>query len=222
MRYAILISIFLGLLVPLFSHGQESRFRFSRIDINQGLSNNEVNCIYKDKNGFLWFGTRSGLNRYDGYKFKIFRHKQSDSTSLADEEVSQIFEGPENTLWMNTKSTPSSYNLLTEKFNQHPQHYLSSIGIEEQSLQSIKKAADGSYWFLGVSKGLFRLAAGSAKAGCIIKNESAKFNVTDFVFVNEVQSQDIYITDMINFLLLKWHFPLRNYPLVILEYSILE
>ena len=44
------------------------------LGIDQGLSNNFVRCVYQDKNGFMWFGTYDGLNRYDGYEFKIFRN----------------------------------------------------------------------------------------------------------------------------------------------------
>ena len=42
------------------------------LGIDQGLSNNSVRCIYQDHNGFMWFGTYDGLNRYDGYEFKVF------------------------------------------------------------------------------------------------------------------------------------------------------
>lgn len=58
---------------------QNDQFQFSRLDINNGLSHNQVNSILKDSKGFMWFGTLSGLNRYDGYKFKIFKHSSSDT-----------------------------------------------------------------------------------------------------------------------------------------------
>jgi hypothetical protein len=45
------------------------------LDINNGLSHNQVNCIYKDSKGFMWFGTIAGLNRYDGYTFKVFKQR---------------------------------------------------------------------------------------------------------------------------------------------------
>src|SRR6185312_2951958 len=104
MRIApIIISIFL-LLLNFRLKAQLNQFRFSRIDISKGLSNNEVNSILKDEKGFLWFGTRSGLNRFDGYEFKVFKHDLRDTTTISDEEVEQIFEGPDHKLWINTKS----------------------------------------------------------------------------------------------------------------------
>lgn len=58
---------------------QDSRIIFSHLDVNDGLSENWIKCIYKDSKGFIWFGTNSGLNRFDGYKFEIFQKSDSDS-----------------------------------------------------------------------------------------------------------------------------------------------
>ena len=52
----------------------------------------------------MWFGTMSGLNRYDGYKFRIFRHDLRDSTSLIDDYISRIMEGPDGKLWVETRN----------------------------------------------------------------------------------------------------------------------
>src|SRR5690242_21041594 len=60
---------------------QPVQYPFSHLDISNGLSHNQVTAIIKDAKGFMWFGTASGLNRYDGYTFKVFRHKENDSTS---------------------------------------------------------------------------------------------------------------------------------------------
>ncbi len=47
---------------------------FNHLTVENGLSNNDVNTIIQDQTGFIWFGTDDGLNRYDGYNFKVFRH----------------------------------------------------------------------------------------------------------------------------------------------------
>ena len=49
-------------------------YLFKHLEVSDGLSNNSVNTIYKDRDGFMWFGTTTGLNRYDGYTFKIYQH----------------------------------------------------------------------------------------------------------------------------------------------------
>ncbi|MEP6614418.1 MAG: two-component regulator propeller domain-containing protein, partial [Mucilaginibacter sp.] len=75
---------------------QSNQFQFSHLDISSGLSHNNVTSILKDDKGFMWFGTLSGLNRYDGYKFKIFKHEVNDTTSLDDDYIVSITAGPQN------------------------------------------------------------------------------------------------------------------------------
>ncbi|MEJ2055871.1 MAG: two-component regulator propeller domain-containing protein, partial [Calditrichaceae bacterium] len=60
-------------------HARNLELRFEKISIDQGLSHSSVTAIHLDKQGFLWFGTQDGLNRYDGYNFKIFRNSSADS-----------------------------------------------------------------------------------------------------------------------------------------------
>src|SRR5476651_171636 len=74
--------------------------RFEHITDKDGLSNNSVKCIYKDKDGFLWFGTQDGLNRYDGSAFKIYRHDKNDSTSISGNPVDYITDDGHGNLWI--------------------------------------------------------------------------------------------------------------------------
>src|SRR6185436_8336101 len=103
MRRIILITIaWCACHLPVLS--QTGQYPFSYIDITRGLSHNQVNCILKDTRGFMWIGTMSGLNRFDGYNFKVFRHKIGDSTALSDDFIANILEGPEGKLWIETRS----------------------------------------------------------------------------------------------------------------------
>jgi signal transduction histidine kinase/ligand-binding sensor domain-containing protein/DNA-binding response OmpR family regulator len=88
----------------------------SHIGIEQGLSNNSVRCIYQDHNGFMWFGTYDGLNRYDGYEFKVFRNSFSDTTSLPHNYIYTINEDHDNNLWIGTGQGIGILNKLTSKF----------------------------------------------------------------------------------------------------------
>ncbi|RXK61654.1 response regulator [Lacibacter luteus] len=87
------------------------------LGINQGLSNNSVRCILRDHKGFMWFGTYDGLNRYDGYSFRIFRSKVNDSTSLINPFINTLSEDKNGHLWIGTRGGVSIYNSLTDKFN---------------------------------------------------------------------------------------------------------
>ena len=114
MRYPIWIAL---VLLSLSALTQSTHYNFSRLNTYNGLSHNQVNTILKDPDGFLWFGTMSGLNRYDGYSFKIFSKKHNDSTSLIDNYIFSLYELPDGKLWVTTRGGPCIYSSHTEKFD---------------------------------------------------------------------------------------------------------
>ena len=152
----ILSSWLIVLFISLLPHGlsaQYDKYRFSRLDIAKGLSHNEVNCIFKDSKGFVWLGTLSGLNRYDGYSFKVFKHDLRDSSSINDDLIVRIVQGPGYKLWISTGKGFTIYDPLTEKFDNNPQRYLHSIAIDGDSLTDILKDRQDNYWFVMTGKG---------------------------------------------------------------------
>lgn len=84
---------------------QNAGMRFERLTTASGLSQNTIHKIIQDKNGFLWFATADGLNRYDGYTFEVFRNNPSDSTSLSDSGVFSVTEDEVGDLWVGTRSS---------------------------------------------------------------------------------------------------------------------
>ena len=77
-------------------------YQFKHLEVSDGLSNNSVNTICKDRDGFMWFGTTTGLNRYDGYTFKIYQYAENDPGSLPDNYITDIVEMPDGRFWVNT------------------------------------------------------------------------------------------------------------------------
>src|SRR5215831_20928478 len=116
MRPRIILMIFAWYCCHPLLHAQTGQYQFSHLDISDGLSHNQVNCILKDNKGFMWFGTMSGLDRFDGYNFKVFRHRQNDSASLTDDYISGMMEGPEGKLWVENSNGKNIYDPVTEKF----------------------------------------------------------------------------------------------------------
>jgi len=88
-----------------------------RISLKEGLSNSEVRCIFQDRRGFLWFGTYDGLNRYDGYDFKVYRNQPEDSSSIIHSYVNCIAQDARNNLWVGTRQGVSMLDPLTDKFS---------------------------------------------------------------------------------------------------------
>lgn len=108
--------LILLLLISIFSARAQQNYPVEYIGIEQGLSNNAVTAIYQDHNGFMWFGTYDGLNRYDGYGFRVFRNKPRDTTSLINNRIVTISEDQENNLWIGTKQGISVYSNITFRF----------------------------------------------------------------------------------------------------------
>ena len=91
--------------------------KFEHISLEHGLSQNSVNCILQDSKGFMWFGTQDGLNRYDGYRFIVYKHYLLDSTSLSDNFVLSIHEDKWGMLWIGTKGGGlNKFNPVNEKW----------------------------------------------------------------------------------------------------------
>lgn len=99
--FKLLVASYLFLL-PLWSRGQEPDLKFEHLSKEQGLSNGTVQCIFQDSEGFMWFGTLDGLNKYDGYKITSYRNDPGDSTSISSNNIFALTEDKEHQLWVGT------------------------------------------------------------------------------------------------------------------------
>jgi signal transduction histidine kinase/ligand-binding sensor domain-containing protein/DNA-binding response OmpR family regulator len=171
MRFLFLTAL---LLLSLSVFAQNEQYNFSKLDIYNGLSHNQVNTILKDQDGFVWFGTMSGLNRYDGYSCKVFRNKHDDSTSLNDNYVGALYELPYGKMLVVTGNTPCIYNSHTEKFDVNYNSYLNSLGLPPGPIINILKGNKGRYWFLYDSLDLYLYSTADKKAKPFRQN--FKFN----------------------------------------------
>lgn len=102
-----------------YSYGQASHdaVQFERLGLDEGLSQGSIFAIAQDRTGFLWFATQDGLNRYDGYTFRVFRNIPDDSLSLALNWVNNIYIAPSGRIWAITRSAMNLFNPITEAFS---------------------------------------------------------------------------------------------------------
>ncbi|WEK38327.1 MAG: two-component regulator propeller domain-containing protein [Candidatus Pseudobacter hemicellulosilyticus] len=142
---------------------QPAQFRFNTIGLDQGLSNNRITSITKDQQGFLWFGTAAGLNRFDGYTFKVFLHKEGDSTSINDNFIDKIVPGPLQSLWAYTPKGWNKYDPRTETFISRPRQFLQQIGLPHEWFTTIVTDRQGDSWFVYPDEGFFCYHRAEAK-----------------------------------------------------------
>ena len=107
-----------GCLLPV-SAGGESPFFFSRIGVENGLSQNSVLKISQDVDGFLWFGTRNGLNRYDGNECLVYRHVPGDTASLSNNYITGIAPDKKGNLWIATSNGFNRMETATGKIRRY-------------------------------------------------------------------------------------------------------
>ena len=105
-----------------------------RFSIDNGLSQSSVQCLYVDKTGFLWVGTQDGLNRYDGYSFKIYRNRPMDSTSISNNYIHSISEDSKGNLWVATQGGLCRYNRTTDNFSNFFNNPLSTNSISNNTV----------------------------------------------------------------------------------------
>jgi len=107
----------------------------SYMDIEQGLSNNQIRGIVQDDRGFMWFATKDGLNRYNGYTFDIFRKNINDSLSLVHDVLTAVTDDATHQVWAATRQGASIYNDTTGQF--HTVQYIPYGKKRPQALQEV-------------------------------------------------------------------------------------
>jgi signal transduction histidine kinase/ligand-binding sensor domain-containing protein/CheY-like chemotaxis protein/AraC-like DNA-binding protein len=123
--------LFFALVITLCTafglHAQTYTFHHLRTD--NGLSNSYVKSILKDRNGFLWIGTESGLNRYDGYEFKVYNANPANKSQLAYDDIYGLQEDGMGNIWIEAKEIYMVYNRSTDGFINNPAPLLTPLGI---------------------------------------------------------------------------------------------
>ena len=120
--------------------------RFTRLSTDEGLSQTKVSQIAQDDQGFMWFGTQYGLNRYDGYNFKLFVHDPRNPNSLSGVYIRALFKDRDGALWVGCDQFLNRFNRATETFTRYPVPFVNNISQDSA----------GTLW-LATVKGLYSL-----------------------------------------------------------------
>lgn len=146
------------------SFGQDSLL-FKRITENEGLAGNSVKCLTMDSRGFLWAGTNVGLNRYDGYDFKVYQFDPEDPSSISGNSINSILEAGDNKIWIGTESHGlNRFDPETDRFTRYAYSKDDPYSISGDRVQCIAEDSEGNIWVgLDDGAGLCKLDISSGK-----------------------------------------------------------
>src|SRR5258708_24319467 len=130
--------------VPAFT--QQQNLKFEHLGTHQGLSHSNTICMLEGGRGFMWCGTRDGLNKYDGYSFTVYRNKDGDKFSIGSNNVNEIVEDSNGILWIATWGGLSKYNRESEKFTQYRHDKNNTATISSDKVNSVLIDGDGILW----------------------------------------------------------------------------
>ncbi len=140
------ILFFAAILFSTSVEAQQPYIPFRHFSTIDGLSQNQVLASLQDRQGFMWFGTLEGLNRFDGYEFTVYFHDFKDSTSIGHNFVSSIIEDHEGVLWLGTGGGLSRYNRATNTFTSFTHDPANEKSVSNGLVSKVLEDKLGNFW----------------------------------------------------------------------------
>ncbi|HUW93821.1 MAG TPA: two-component regulator propeller domain-containing protein, partial [Bacteroidales bacterium] len=129
--FLMMVSVFQVSQPPCLAVGNINVVSFDFFSQEDGLPNNQIQCIYQDKKGWIWLGTSLGLSRFDGYRFVNFTHNPDDTTTLSGSLVRVIFEDSRGNLLIGTENGGLNvFDRDRERFSHPYKNHSRSINLE--------------------------------------------------------------------------------------------
>ncbi len=179
----------------IFSYSLFAQDPFNRLSQAEGLSNKNVNCIIQDHNGFMWFGTNDGLNRYDGYSFTIFRTSPKDSCSIGSNYITCLYEDNSGLLWIGTRGGGLNvFDSGTEKFARFMHDPGNQNSISNNNVLTIYFESKNKIW-LGTDGGGLNLFDYERKSFLHFNASQASGSITsnEIIAIDGTKSGDKWI-----------------------------
>lgn len=163
--------------------GQVVKPSFRHISTNEGLSQGHVTAILKDKQGFMWFATYEGLNKFDGYRFFIYKHSSDDSLSLNNNIVNDILEDKAGNIWVGTATGLDKLNREKDNFS----HFFASN--KTVVIHDIFQDSKQRIW-LGTTEGLYLINTANGSFKVFRHEDNNKNSLTDDTIDRIVEDKD--------------------------------
>jgi len=137
-----------------FSHGNTSQLELEHISVEHGLPSNTIICQLQDQMGFIWFGTKNGLARYDGYEFKLYQPNDGDDSSISHHHINALYEDKQGFIWIATQGGGlNRFDPRTEQFKSYQHNPSAENSLSHNSVTALSSAFAGQLW-VGTVEGL--------------------------------------------------------------------
>ncbi|MEJ7766526.1 MAG: two-component regulator propeller domain-containing protein [Chitinophagaceae bacterium] len=131
------------LVAPFLGFSQNQNLKFQHLTPREGLSHSNVFCILEDSRGFMWFGTKGGLNKYDGYRYTVFKNDPTDKSSISNDYITAIYEDSKKNIWIGTRE--GGLNLFDRNSDRFTAFRHSNTNPETISADFIKCITEDSF-----------------------------------------------------------------------------
>lgn len=143
--YRLMLTLILSLhLITIYAEN-ENPFFFSHLGVEDGLSQVSILSIFQDSEGYIWFGTRNGANRYDGYEFNVYQNEVNNPASISDNYIRKISEDKDKNIWIGTSN---GVNCIDYRTQQISRFYPQAINpqITTNAVNNFLRHADGELY----------------------------------------------------------------------------
>ncbi len=147
MRITLLFILFFNYLATFKAAGQNPNYLFNQLTLQHGLSEGTIRNIMEDKDGYMWFGTEDGLNKFNGYEFVVYKRSFSDHYSISDNRPKTLFLDAKSRLWITTFRGVNLYDPIQDKFYNFNSPDYPALRSLDKDIESMLQTKDGHFWF---------------------------------------------------------------------------
>jgi PAS domain S-box-containing protein len=183
--------LYFSLFISNTAYSQAKNEVFERITVKNGLSQSTVNYIIQDKKGFMWFATYGGgINRYDGYSFKVYRHNDNDKNSLSNNETTFLFEDRDGYIWVlnSVHEGLDKFDPVNESFTNYENDPNDSTSISSNEVNDVMQDKSGNIWIC--TKNALNLVVNEKRGDKTITKFKRFYNVSAISFFKTYEDRN--------------------------------
>ena len=172
---SITLIIFFSLHIKVFA--QSESIVFEHYSIDQGMYETNITSVIQDRTGFLWFGTYTGIEKYDGYNFTIYKNDPDNINSINNAFINTLYEDNKGNIWIGTWHGLDKFNYSTGIFTHYKPHPLDQDTKRNNNILSICEDKEGVLW-IGTLDGLHKFDVNSGKFHSILSDDKNPDNIS--------------------------------------------